>query len=166
MVAVSGFRINEQTIVSTRVTPADAKQTLLRTHSVLPFREKTTRWRVQTYVQNNKAVFQLDGVSHVLSIKEKTEKTFADRLGIMILQLQKPATGQLKLEQVIAPMKMPRGQPASATEPGLAATGYKKLCRDRCQGRSQERGQKIWRFNLKCVENFNPVQLTCNCLEL
>lgn len=117
-VAVSGFRINEQTIVSTRVTPADAKQTLLRTHTALPFREKATRWRVQTHVQNNKAVFQLDGVTHVLNMKEKTERSFADRLGIMILQLQKPATGQLKLEQVIEPMKMPRGQPASTTEPG------------------------------------------------
>ena len=109
-VAVSGFRVNNNTIVSTRVTPADAKQALLRTHTELPFKENTTHWRVQMHVQNHKAVFQLDGTAHTLSIKEKTKESLSDRLGIRIFQLQKPATGQLKLEQVIDPMDMPRGQ--------------------------------------------------------
>ena len=125
-VAVSGFRLNEQTIVSTRVTPAYAKQALLRTHTALPFRGKATRWRVQTHVKNNEAVFQLDGVTHVLNMKEKTEKSFADRLGIMILQLQKPATGRLKLEQVIEPMKMPRGQRTCVTEPWSGSSRLQK----------------------------------------
>jgi len=111
-VAVSGFRVDKQTIVSTRVTPADAEQSLLRTHTELPFKEKTARWLVQMHVQNNKAVFQLEGAAHVLSIKKKAKQSFADHLGIRILQLQKPAAGQLKFERVIEPLEMPRGQPS------------------------------------------------------
>jgi hypothetical protein len=113
-VAVSGFRVNNNTIVSTRVTPADAKRALLRTHTELPFKENTTHWLVQMHVKNDKAVFQLDGTARTLSIKEKTKESLSDRLGVRILQLQKPATGQLKLEQVIDPMNMPRGQLAPA----------------------------------------------------
>lgn len=110
MVAISGFRIDEQTIVATRVTPTDAKQTLLRTHTTLPFKDKTARWLVQTYVHNYKAVVQLDGVTHVLIAKEKTGKSSNEGLGIRILQLQKSASGQIKLEQVIEEKGMPRGQ--------------------------------------------------------
>lgn len=113
-VAVSGFRINGKTIVSTRVAPADAKQVLLRKHTDLPFKGKTTRWLVQTHVQNNKAVVQLDGLTHILNMKEKTGGGFTDHLGIRILQLQKSATGQLQLERVIEPMEVPRGQHLSA----------------------------------------------------
>ncbi len=113
-VAVSGFRVDENTIVSTRVMPADAQSSLLRTHTALPFEEKTTRWLVQMHVQKNEAVFQLQGVTHVLSVKKKAGNSYADRLGIRILQLQKPATGRLKLERVIEPAVMPRGQRVSA----------------------------------------------------
>jgi len=109
-VAVAGFRIDDSTIVSTRVMPAAAKSGLLRTGTALPFKEKTARWLVQIHVQKNKAVFQLQGVTHVLSVKQKAENTYADRLGIKILQLQKPASGRLKLERVIEPGAMPRGQ--------------------------------------------------------
>ncbi|MDT8282037.1 MAG: DUF5666 domain-containing protein, partial [Gammaproteobacteria bacterium] len=45
-VAVFGFRVDQQTIVATRVTRSDADQTLLRTHTALPFAEKTSRWLV------------------------------------------------------------------------------------------------------------------------
>lgn len=109
-VAVAGFRIDDNTIVSTRVIPAAAKSGLLRTATALPFKEKTARWLVQVHVQKNKAVFQLQGATHVLSVKQKTENTYADRLGIKILQLQKPANGSLKLERVIEPGVMPRGR--------------------------------------------------------
>ncbi len=109
-VAVAGFRVDDNTIVSTRVMPAAAKSGLLRTGTALPFKEKTARWLVQMHVQKNKAVFQLQGTTHVLSIKQKAENTYADRLGIKILQLQKPVSGRLKLERVIEPGAMPRGQ--------------------------------------------------------
>jgi len=108
-VAVSGFRINENTIASTRVTSADAKQTLLRTQTVLPFKQKTTHWLVQTYVQNNKAVFQLGDDTHVLSTKDKIDASAKGRLGTSVLLLQKPMSGQLKLKRVIEQKEMPRG---------------------------------------------------------
>ncbi len=113
MVAVSGFRIDKNTIISTRVAPTDAKQTLLRTQTGLPFENKTTHWLVQLHVQNNKAVFQLAGTAHVLNIKEKTKKTYADLLGIRILQLRSPAASELKLERVVDLMEIPRGQGVS-----------------------------------------------------
>ena len=124
-VAVSGFRVNKKTIVSTRVIPADAKPALLRTHTELPFKEKTTHWLIQMHVQNDKAVFQLDGTAHTLSIKEETKESLSNRLGIRILQLQKPATGQLKLERVIDPTDMQRGQLAPIPMQRHDGNGYK-----------------------------------------
>jgi len=125
-VAVSGFRIDEQTILSTRITPADEKQSLLRTYTDLPFKGKAARWLVQTHVSNDKATFKLDGITHSIALKKKTNKTLNDRLGIKILQLQKSAAGQLKLDHVIEPMALPRGrqtlspvkQPANNMMPG------------------------------------------------
>ena len=109
-VAVSGFRIDERTILSTRVTPAETKQSLLRTHSDLPFKGKTARWLIQTHVRNDKATFELDGITQTIKLKQKTNKTLNDQLGIKILQLQKPASGQLELDHVIEPMALPRGR--------------------------------------------------------
>ena len=109
-VAVSGFRIDERTILATRVTPADSKQTLLRVYTELPFKGKTTHWLVQTHVSNDKATFKLDGVDHAIELKQKTNKTLHDRLGIKILKLQKPASGQLELGHVVEPMTLPRGR--------------------------------------------------------
>ncbi len=119
-VAVSGFRVNDNTIVSTRVTPAGGKSILLRTHTELPFKQKTTHWLVQLHVKNDKAVFQVEGRTQVLSIKKEAKIASTDRSGTRILQLQKAATGQLKLEQVIEPMAMPRGQqvPTSVRQSG------------------------------------------------
>ena len=74
-VAVSGFRIDEKTILSTRVTSAGVKQSLLRTHTDLPFKGKTTRWLVQTHVSNDQATFKLDGITHAIQLKQKTKKT-------------------------------------------------------------------------------------------
>ena len=62
------------------------------------------------HVQNDQAVLPLDGTTLVLSIKEKTKESLPERLGIRILQLQKPSTGQLKLERVIGSIDIPRGQ--------------------------------------------------------
>jgi hypothetical protein len=113
-VAVSGFRIDEQTIIATRIAPVGTKQTLVRTDTSLPFKDKATRWLVQTFVYNNKAVVQLDGVTHVITVKGKIEESSNDGQGIRVLQLQKTSSDQLKLERVIDLKKMPRGQRASA----------------------------------------------------
>jgi len=110
MVAVSGFRIDEQTIQATRVTPAEIKQTLLRTHSELPFKKKTARWLIQTHVQNGKAVFRLDGTAQVLSLRKKAGGSSTGHSGIRILQLQKSVSGQIKIDRVIESMDMPRGR--------------------------------------------------------
>lgn len=108
-VAVSGFRVNENTIASTRVTSADAKQTLLRTQTVLPFKQKTATWLVQTFVNDNKAVFQLGDETHVVSTKDKIGASAKGRSGTSVLLLQKPMSGQLKLKRVIEQKEMPRG---------------------------------------------------------
>jgi len=128
-VAVSGFRVDVQTIVSTRVTSAETDQTLLRTHAELPFSEKTTRWLMQTYVQNDKAIFQLNGTSQVFNIKSKTTGTLKDHLIIKVLQLYKSDTGadSLKFDHIIEPEDIHRGrqtllpdqQPASQLLPGV-----------------------------------------------
>lgn len=108
-VAVSGFRIDDRTIQSTRVGHIDGKQTLLRTHTELPFKKLTDRWLVQAYVQNGKASFQLDSAAHAVALEEKQTKPLAAHTGISILQLQKTAKGQLKHGLVSEPGKMKRG---------------------------------------------------------
>ena len=59
--------------------------------------------------ENDKAVFQLGGVTHVLSTKDKIEASAKGRLGTSVLLLQKPMSGQLKLKRVIEQKEMPRG---------------------------------------------------------
>ncbi len=102
-VAVSGFRIDEKTILSTRVTSAGVKQSLLRTHTDLPFKGKTTRWLVQTHVSNDQATFKLDGITHAIQLKQKTKKTLNDQLGIKILKLQEKMDAYKKGMQEKAP---------------------------------------------------------------
>jgi hypothetical protein len=106
------------------VVPSDAKEPLLRTQTGLPFENRTTHWLVQLHVKN-KAAFQLAGTTHVVNIKQKTKKTYADLLGIKILQLKKPAAGRLKLERVVEPMMMPRGQRVSIPLQRRGGNGYK-----------------------------------------
>lgn len=128
MVAVSGFRIDERTILSSRITSANKNQTLLRTHTELPFKGKAARWLVQTHLQNNKASFSLGGVTHAIELKKKSNKSLNDRLGIKILKLQKPVSGPLALDRVIEPMTLRRGrqtlapviQPGTTVMPGAA----------------------------------------------
>ncbi len=109
-VAVSGFRLDEKTISSTRVTPVDVQQTLLRTHADLPFNQKTVRWLVQAVVKNGKATVQMDGVTHVFVLNEKTGELPGNDLGTKVLQIHKSASGQLTLEKMISPADMPRGK--------------------------------------------------------
>ncbi len=109
-VAVAGFRIDEQTIVSTRVTPAKTGQDLLRSDTSLPFIKDAQRWLIQTKTMSGKVIFQNDGVTRSFSLDNKTDKSVKDGLGIKILQLQKSATGKINLKQVIEPVSIPRGK--------------------------------------------------------
>ena len=108
-VAVAGFRINAQTIVSTRVTPAKTGQDLLRSDTRLPFIKEAQRWLVQTHTKNGKVIFQNDGVTRSYLLNNKTDKPVKNGLGIKILQLQKSATGKINLKQVVEPVNIPRG---------------------------------------------------------
>ncbi|MBE9559268.1 MAG: hypothetical protein IMF15_00700 [Proteobacteria bacterium] len=109
-VAVAGFRIDDQTILSTRVTPAATGQSLLRKHTELPFNNKARRWLVQTHVQADKATIQNSGTTYTFTLTKSTGKSFKDQLGIKILQLQKSVTEKLELEQIIEQASMPRGR--------------------------------------------------------
>lgn len=109
-VAVAGFRIDGQTIVSTRVTPAKTGQDLLRSDTRLPFIKDAQRWLVQTHTKNGMVIFQNDGVTRSFSLDNKTDKSVKDGLGIKILQLQKSATGKINLKQVVEPVNIPRGK--------------------------------------------------------
>jgi len=109
-VAVSGFRIDKQTILSTRTSSTSTEQTLLRTRTELPFDNKTKQWLVQTYAQANKATVQFNGAAYSFSLAEKLNTSFKDGLAIKILQLRKTATEKLELRQVIEPTSLPRGR--------------------------------------------------------
>jgi hypothetical protein len=119
-VAVSGFRIDEQTVLATRITSAEAKQRLIRTRTSLPFKGKTDRWIVQTHVQNNTATFELDGKTQAVKLEQKKGNSINDRLGIKVLQLLRSAPGQLQLEREIDATTLPRGRqaPVPVNQPG------------------------------------------------
>jgi hypothetical protein len=125
-VAVSGFRIDESTILATRIMPAVEGQKLLRMHTGLPFKGKAERWLVQTHVKIDKVSFELEGSVHTIELEQKEKKTISDRLGIKILQLGRSVSGQLELDRVIEPRSLPRGRntdlqvtpPVNGVKPG------------------------------------------------
>lgn len=110
VVAVSGFRIDENTVLATRVTPATGAAELLRLQQRLPFADKVSRWRVQTFVKNRKAIFYLDKAERVVSVDARQKNTLAERLGIKVLQLQRSGSDQLQLRGIIEQSDMPRGR--------------------------------------------------------
>lgn len=109
-VAVAGFRIDAQTILSTRVTPAQSGQRLVRTVTELPFNNKAQRWLVQTHVQASTVSVQHKGIAYTFALTNKTDNSIKDRLGIKVLQMQKSATGKLELGHEIEKATMPRGR--------------------------------------------------------
>jgi hypothetical protein len=111
-VAVSGFRVNDKTILATRVKAVAPGQSLLRTDHSLPFGKKSTRWLVQAYVRGDKAEFELEGAVQRLELEQKTKMTMSDRLRVKILRLQKTSSGQLKLDRVVDEASIPLGRKA------------------------------------------------------
>lgn len=107
-VAVSGFRVNAKTIVSTRVTPSSVDKTLVRMHTALPFTGETQNWLIQMHAQD-KAVLQLNGSAHYLNIDDEL-KTPENHLNIRILKIQKKSgSDQLRLKQTIKLDDIPLG---------------------------------------------------------
>ena len=121
-VAVSGFRIDDQTVLSSRVTPAIAGQFLLRSANDLPFSNKTQRWLIQTYMRDDKVTFNLDDEISTLSLKENTGRADKEHWGTKILRLQKNDAEKLELEQVIETVTLPRGRPVE--NPVKQQNGY------------------------------------------
>lgn len=109
-VAVSGFRVDEQTILSTRVVPVETGKALLRSYTELPYRKRATRWLVQAYVQGSSISFHLDGNSYTLAVRGKVKESLNGRTGISILELYKTSTGDLKINQVIKAAGIARGR--------------------------------------------------------
>ena len=110
IIAVSGFRLDQQTILSTRISSADVERSMSRTSTRLPFSDKAQQWLIQTHVRANKATIQHNDVAYTFALTEKTNKSFKDQLGIQILQLQKSAAEKLELKQVIEQANIPRGR--------------------------------------------------------
>jgi hypothetical protein len=102
-VAVSGMRIDAQTIRATRVTEAGMAAPVLRTHNELPFGKQVTRWLVKARVSNGEAAFMLDGNRHVLALNNGS-------LEAGIIVLKKSQAGQLVIERIINPAKTPQGR--------------------------------------------------------
>ena len=122
-VAVSGFRIDDKTILASRVKAVAPGQSLLRTDHALPFEEKSTRWLVQAYVRDDKAEFELEGAVQKIVLEKKTKMTMSDRLGVKILRLQKTSSGQLKLDRVVDEASIPRGRKRGVENVPGAAPG-------------------------------------------
>jgi hypothetical protein len=123
-VAVSGFRIDEKTVLSTRVKPADIKQSLVRAHTELPYKDRAARWLIQKYVKDGDVRIHLGSVAHEFKLDEgKVDKgkgeSLSDRLGIKILGVNKLVSGRLVIDQVIDPVTVPRGSriPVPAHQP-------------------------------------------------
>ena len=119
-VAVSGFRLNNKTIQATRVTLSNQQQSLLRTHTELPFKKSTTQWLVQTHVQSGKTAFYINGIAHTVSVKEAIKQTLKGPAQINILQLQ-VSKGSLKLNRVHDTADMMRGRQSldPVRQPGI-----------------------------------------------
>jgi Domain of unknown function (DUF5666) len=107
-VSVSGFRIDDNSIISTRVTAALPGQTLLRLSTALPFKGETSRWLIQAYAPGEKAIFELEDKVYTVPLA-KPSKDGEYQLGIKIMKLHK-AEDQLELDQVIDPSVIPRGR--------------------------------------------------------
>ena len=56
-----------------------------------------------------KSTFGMDGAEHILLLQQRSGESLSDRSGIKILELQKPVSGQLKIERVIESEQLPRG---------------------------------------------------------
>lgn len=109
-VAISGFRIDKETILSTKVAPANDKKNLVRKYNELPFSNKTSRWLIQAYVKDGKTSFQLDGASYAHALSDKETESLMNRSGVGIIQLHKTGTDELKLDQVIDAGSIPMGR--------------------------------------------------------
>ena len=107
-VAVAGFRVNKQTIMSSRITTT-TKTNLIRTRMDLPFRHKSSQWLVQLHIQE-KTNFELNGVSHAITV-DKADNAIAKPFNIRILKLKHSASKGLILKESINPTDIPVGRP-------------------------------------------------------
>jgi len=108
-VAVAGFRINEKTVMSSRITTAETTSDLLRTTTDLPFKDKSSQWLIQLHVKKN-VRFKLDQTTHIININN-ADDIAKNHINIKILKLKQSASKQLILNETIDPADIPVGRP-------------------------------------------------------
>ena len=111
-VAISGFRIDVQSIQATRISSAKSMNAFIRTQNDLPFENQTTHWLMQTHVENNSVNVWLDGSMHNLSAPAASTDHEVSKADIRVLQIHKTKDSVL-IKQVLDPSKLPQG---SATQ--------------------------------------------------
>jgi len=112
-VAVAGFRINENTVMSTRITKATTAN-LLRSATGLPFKDKSNQWLIQLHVEGN-LQFKLNNSTHTINTDkvniDKANQTAKKPINIKILKLMQSSSRQLILNETISPTDIPLGRP-------------------------------------------------------
>jgi len=109
-VAVAGFRINDKTIMSSRITTAKTTSDLLRATTDLPFKDKSSQWLIQLHVKKN-VRFKLDKTTHIININNANNMA-ENHINIKILKLGQSASKQLILNETIDPADIPVGRPS------------------------------------------------------
>ncbi len=120
-VAVSGVRIDEKTILASRVIKTEVQKNYIRQSDGIPFQDKTSQWRIQTHVRDNKTSFKFNNNAYKFELQQSLENTVSSRSKIRIVDIEKSTQGEIRLNQVIDSKKMPRGRKTLdvINEPGL-----------------------------------------------
>ena len=108
-VAVSGFRINATHIQATRISPAGDMLDLLRTQLELPFNKQTSRWLIQSQVQNNQLKVHFNNREKLISMPEESVMSH-EQSDIKVLRLLKSGATQVTLDRIIDSVELPRGR--------------------------------------------------------
>ena len=109
-IAVSGLRLNNETIQATRLSSAKAMSTFLRTNNELPFINQATRWIIQTHVKNGKVTLSTDGITRDILLPYKANEDNSSSSAIKIINLQKIIkAGEFIFTKEVDALNMPRG---------------------------------------------------------
>ena len=109
-VAVSGFRINPQSIQATRVSPANGLQAVIRHERDLPFVNLTSNWLVQTLVEHSQTTFLTKGSKQLIKLGDKNRAPLSGLSKIKILQLKLNDENRIEYIREVDSLTIPRGR--------------------------------------------------------
>jgi len=109
-VAVSGFRINPQSIQATRVSSANGLQSVVRHERNLPFVNLTSNWLVQTHVEHSQTTFLTKGSKQLIKLGDKNRAPLSGLSKIKILQLKLNDADRIEYIREVDALTMPRGR--------------------------------------------------------